>query len=106
MPAEADVFAVLTSGARVTGVAPDAPVTVLAVRRIGQAPAKVTYEDAAGGTGQRLVYAADLAGLTQERPAEQRRGSNGDGPRFRLAAEALRIRMAVAGAAGRGDPLW
>ncbi|HZO64485.1 MAG TPA: DEAD/DEAH box helicase [Kribbellaceae bacterium] len=93
-------FATLTPGARVTGLVPEVPVVVLAVQAIGQAAVKITYEYGDGRTGQRLVYPGDLAALTVQEPDEQRRLFDGDGALFRLATEALRIRMA-----GQFDPM-
>src|SRR5574342_352952 len=95
-----DVFAKLTPGVRVGGVIPGVPVIVLAVQPIGQAALKITYEYGDGLTGQRLIYVTDMAVLTVEAPHEQRRRFDGDGTFFRLAAEALRIKMA-----GQFDPM-
>lgn len=93
-------FNVLTPGSQVVGVVPSGPVTILAVRRMGAVAATVTYEHADGSTGQRLVYAAEIPSFQVAAPAERRRPFDGDGAAFRLAAEALRIRMA-----GQFDPM-
>jgi superfamily II DNA or RNA helicase len=100
MITDSAVFGRLIPGVRVAGMVPGVPVVVLAVQPIGQAAVKITYEFGEGQTGQRLIYPADLAGLTVEEPDAQRRLFDGDGALFRLAAEALRIKMA-----GQFDPM-
>ena len=93
-------FAKIVPGVRIVGIVPHTPVIVLAVQPMGPASVKITYEYGDGHTGQVLLYAEDLAGLTIEHPKEQGRPFDGDGAMFRLAAEALRIRMA-----GQFDPM-
>ncbi|MBC9002966.1 helicase-related protein [Micromonospora aurantiaca (nom. illeg.)] len=100
MISENPAFDAITPGARVVGVVPGMTVTLLAVQPIGSAAVKVTYEYGDGLTGQRLVYPADAAALTVEESHTARRMFDGDGSLFRLAAEALRIRMA-----GQFDPM-
>jgi superfamily II DNA or RNA helicase len=93
-------FADVVVGARLSGLLPGVPVTVLAVQPFGQKAMKVTYELVQGETGQRLIYDTDLAGLQVEAKTETARPFDSDGTLFRLAAEALRIRMA-----GQFDPM-
>lgn len=93
-------FATIVPGVRIVGLVPHTPVVVLAVQPLGQTSIKITYEYGEGHTGQVLLYVEDLVGLTIEHPKEQTRPFDGDGAMFRLAAEALRIRMA-----GQFDPM-
>jgi len=91
-------FTDLTSGIVLHGVRSDA-VTILAVTRHGSDVATVVFREASGVTGEQLIYRDDLAGLTIV-PTTARWSFTGDGADFRLAAEALRIRMA-----GLHDPM-
>ncbi|NKZ77521.1 DUF3883 domain-containing protein [Rhodococcus hoagii] len=75
------------------------PVTVLAVKAHGPDALTLTYQGADGVLGQRLLYRADEAGLSIQSPTAQWR-FDADPVEFRLAAEALRIRMA-----GLHDPM-
>ena len=89
----------VTPGARILGIAVDAPVTVVAATWIGGNALRLTYRTDAGRLDERLLYRdheprLDLAkqGAAFDLTA--------DGAKFKLAAEALRIRMA-----GRFDPM-
>ena len=62
-------------------------------------PQLTTFQDASGALGQRLLYRADEAALSIESPTA-RWQFDADPAEFRLAAEALRIRMA-----GLHDPM-
>lgn len=93
-------FTALTLGARVRGVVPDGPVTILAVQQLGTVAAKITYEFGNGEIGQRLVYAAEMPQLEVEKQVRRSRTFDSDGTSFRLVAGALRIRMA-----GHFDPM-
>ncbi|WP_024794483.1 helicase-related protein [Tomitella biformata] len=88
----------LESGVRAVGIAAE-PVAVLAVVRHGSDAATVTYKTADGVLGERLLYRADETALAIESP-QSRWGFTADAADFRLAAEALRIRMA-----GLHDPM-
>ncbi len=88
----------LEAGAVVHGVRPQ-PVTVVAVIPQGDAVVNLIYRDESGQTGEQLVYGSDLSGLSIEQPGS-RWSFTADGQQFRLAAEALRIRMA-----GLHDPM-
>lgn len=88
----------LTAGTVVHGVRPQ-PVTVVAVVPQGDAVVNLIYRDESGQTGEQLVYGSDLSGLSIEQPGS-RWAFTADGQEFRLAAEALRIRMA-----GLHDPM-
>lgn len=88
----------LQTGAVVHGIRPQ-PVTVVAVVPQGDAVVNLIYRDGAGQTGEQLVYGSDLSGLSIELPGA-RWSFAADGQEFRLAAEALRIRMA-----GLHDPM-
>jgi superfamily II DNA or RNA helicase len=81
----------LTPGVRVSGILPGA-VRIIAVHTYGNGAVEVTYKDADGEVGQQILYRADESKLglaTVFGPT-----FDGDGAAFRLAAEALRIRMA------------
>ena len=89
----------VTPGARILGITVGAPVTVVAATWIGGNALRLTYRTDAGRLDERLLYRdhepqLDLAkqGAAFDLTA--------DGPKFKLAAEALRIRMA-----GRFDPM-
>ena len=89
----------VTPGARIVGIAVDAPVTVVAATWIGGNALRLIYRTDAGRLDERLLYRdheprLDLAkqGAAFDLTA--------DGAKFKLAAEALRIRMA-----GRFDPM-
>ncbi len=79
-------------GARVSGVLPVGAVTVIAVHPYGDGAVEVTYKDGDSEVGQQILYRADEAKLAVA--AVTGPTFDGDGAAFRLAAEALRIRMA------------
>jgi superfamily II DNA or RNA helicase len=81
----------LTPGLRVTGILLE-DVRVVAVNPVGRNAVEVTYKDADGQVGQQILYRADEAKLGQATASGPT--FDGDGAAFRLAAEALRIRMA------------
>ncbi len=88
----------LQAGLRLSGLLPQ-PVLIVAVLSHGADAITVTYQDADGGLGQRLLYRADEPSLSIETPAS-RWQFDADPVEFRLVAEALRIRMA-----GLHDPM-
>ena len=53
----------LRAGAFIGGLAPDGPAKVVHVEWFGDQAVKVTYEDAAGAVGNRLVYRNEEAAL-------------------------------------------
>src|SRR6516162_1515946 len=89
----------VTAGAQVLGIAGDAPVTVVAVTWIGGNALRLTYRTDAGRLDERLLYRDH-----EPRLELAKRGAaydlTADAAMFKLAAEALRIRMA-----GRFDPM-
>jgi len=89
----------LTPGARVTGVLVGHEVSVVDVRWHGSNAITLTYRDDAGTVDQRLLYRDHEPSLTV-RQATRAYALDGDPALFRLAAEALRIRMAA-----RFDPM-
>ncbi|MEQ4303327.1 helicase-related protein [Plantactinospora sp. B6F1] len=93
-------FARVTPGARFRGIVPDGPITVLASQPVGATALKITYEFGDGQVGQRLLYASEVSALRADASASQGRAFDADAAAFRLAAEALRIRMA-----GLFDPM-
>src|SRR6478736_3657711 len=83
----------LTPGARVRGVLPDRPVTVVQVEWHGTQALTLTYRDDGGRVDHELLYRPNEAALEIE--DEGRAWSfDADGQLFRLASEALRIRLA------------
>lgn len=85
----------LTPGTMLTGVRSDV-VTVVAVSPRGES---VIFRCAFGRYGNRLLYARDLATIAEHLP-DRRWTLDAGGEKFRLAAEALWIRMA-----GIHDPM-
>lgn len=82
----------LIPGMRVSGILPAGDATIIAVHPYGDGALEVTYKDGGGEVGQQILYRADEAKLAVAALAGP--SFNGDGAAFRLAAEALRIRMA------------
>ena len=89
----------VTPGARVLGVAVDAPVTVVAVTWIGGNALRLAYRTDAGRLDERLLYRDHEPRLDLAKQGAAF-DLTGHGVKFKLAAEALRIRMA-----GRFDPM-
>ncbi len=89
----------LMPGARVTGVLVGHEVSVVDVRWHGSNAITLTYRDDTGTVDQRLLYRDHESALTV-RQATRAYALDGDPALFRLAAEALRIRMAA-----RFDPM-
>lgn len=83
----------LRPNAVVRGILPDTAVTVVAVQWFGSQAVELTYKDAEGRTGNRLLYRSDEERL--ELVQEGRPWSfDADGALFRLVSEAQRIRLA------------
>src|SRR5690606_7902676 len=83
----------LRPNAVVRGILPDTAVTVVAVQWFGSQAVELTYKDAEGRTGNRLLYRSDEGRL--ELVQEGRPWSfDADGALFRLVSEAQRIRLA------------
>ncbi|NWF79202.1 MAG: DUF3883 domain-containing protein [Chloroflexi bacterium] len=83
----------LAPGASLRGILPDGPVTVVAVQWHGRDALELTYKDAAGRPGARLLYRDDEPAL--ELVSVSRTWAfDGDGEQLRLVAEAHRIRLA------------
>jgi superfamily II DNA or RNA helicase len=89
----------VTPGALVGGVVGDGAVTVVAVRWIGSNALQLTYRADDGRLDERLLYRDHEPRLTL-RQAAAAYDFSADGSLFKLAAEALRIRMAA-----RFDPM-
>src|SRR5215211_5822767 len=80
----------LKRGMLVAGVSPDGAVTVKNLESEGDGAVEVIYKDASGSIGERLLFRSDEANLRVVREDGGWR-FDGDGARFRLAAEARRI---------------
>jgi superfamily II DNA or RNA helicase len=89
----------LTPGALVGGITGDGVVSVVAVRWIGSNALQVTFRTEGGRLDERLLYRDHEPRLTL-RHAAAAFDFSADGALFKLAAEALRIRMAA-----RFDPM-
>lgn len=89
----------LTPGALVGGIIAESVVTVVAVRWIGSNALQLTFRTETGRLDERLLYRDHESRLTL-RQAAASYDFSADGALFKLAAEALRIRMAA-----RFDPM-
>jgi SNF2 domain-containing protein len=89
----------VTPGALVGGIAGDGAVTVVAVRWIGSNALQLTFRTGDGRLDERLLYRDHEPRLTLAEAAAAY-DFTGDAATFKLAAEALRIRMAA-----RFDPM-
>ena len=83
----------LTPGTRVRGVLPAQPVAVVQVEWHGTQALTLTYRDELGRVDHELLYRANEARLEIE-DAGRAWSFDADGKLFRLASEALRIRLA------------
>lgn len=88
----------VTPGAQVLGVVNDAPVTVVAATWIGGNALNLTFKKQSGQLDERILYRDHEAKLEPAHKAAY--AFDADAGKFKLAAEALRIRMA-----GRFDPM-
>ncbi|MFC7883786.1 hypothetical protein ACFUVV_18210 [Streptomyces sp. NPDC057376] len=79
-----------------SGIVTDGDVTIVAVRMYGLTAAQVTYRRPDGTVDERILYQDDEAGLAESAPGAEG-GFDADPGLYRLAAEALRIRMAARG---------
>ena len=99
----------IVAGSRLTGVLGDGPVEIVAASACGPDAVEVTWKGP-DGLGQRILYRGDEARLREVSP-HRRYAFDGDGRLFRLASEALRIRLAhlfdpyAAVSASRIEPL-
>ena len=85
-------FSDLIPGARIAGVVPDGPVSVVFFAPGGDTAGTLTYRDSSGLLNERIVTSDDIAGFDV---ATQRRWSfDADGGLFRLASEARRLKNA------------
>ncbi|WP_433243503.1 helicase-related protein [Streptosporangium sp. CA-135522] len=89
----------LTPGAVVGGVTPSGDVSVVAIKWYGSNAVNLTYKSGDGQVADQLLY-RDHESRLSLRKASAAYGFDGDGAFFKLAAEALRIRMAA-----RFDPM-
>ena len=89
----------VTPGAQITGITADTPVTVVATTWIGGNALRLTYRTANQKLDERLLYRDHEPRLELARRSAAY-DLTADAARFKVAAEALRIRMA-----GRFDPM-
>ena len=83
----------LTVGAQVTGVRPDGPVSVVAVKWLGSTAVELTYKDSAGKVANELLF-RDREPSLEIASAGRAWNFDADGELFRLVSEAHRIRLA------------
>ena len=79
-------------GGRLAGVSGDASVEILSVRAYGTDAVEVTWKGP-DGLGERILYRDDEPRLQEVSPGRSF-AFDGDGRLFRIASEALRIRLA------------
>ena len=89
----------VTPGAQLAGIISDNPVTVVAATWIGSNALRLTYRTGDGRLDERILYRDHEPRLTLAK-ASTAYEFQADATTFKLAAEALRIRMA-----GRFDPM-
>jgi len=89
----------VTPGAQLTGVIGDGTVTVVAVSWIGSNAVRLTYRTGGGRLDERILYRDHEPRLSLAKSSAAYE-FQADATTFKLAAEALRIRMA-----GRFDPM-
>ncbi|GHJ30006.1 hypothetical protein TPA0910_44390 [Streptomyces hygroscopicus subsp. sporocinereus] len=87
----------LAPGRAVSGIVTDSDATVVAVRMFGPTAAQVTYRRPDGTVEERILYEEDADRLAEVDPGAASGGFDAAPGLFRLAAEALRIRMAARG---------
>lgn len=79
--------------ARIEGISPGGPVTVLQATWHGEEAVEITYRDSAGGLGNQILYQPDMADMTVAE-AEPSLSFDADGEAFRMVSEAHRIGLA------------
>lgn len=89
----APLLSVVREGAVLRGLAGPEPVKIVAVTRLTDDSANVIYRTEVGRLGERMVFAADLPGLSSVE-AGAAFSFDGDPVSFKLAAEARRMRLA------------
>ena len=82
----------IAPGSRLSGIHGDGPVEIIASRAYGTGAVEVTWKGP-DGLGNRILYRGDEPRIREVAPA-RRFAFDGDGRLFRLASEALRIRLA------------
>ena len=85
-------FETIVPGSRLSGIHGNGPVEVIATRAYGTDAIEVTWRGP-DGLGSRILYRSDEPRIEEVAPA-RRFTCDGDGRLFRLASEALRIRLA------------
>ena len=83
----------LSRGVQVVGIEPVGAVTVMAVERVGADAMTVVYRTAEGIVSERMLFRSDEERLSVA-TVGCAWGFDADGASFKLAAEALRIRLA------------
>ena len=82
----------IVPGSQLSGIHGDGPVEIIATRAYGSGAMEVTWKGP-DGLGNRILYRHDEPRIREVAPA-RRFAFDGDGRLFRLASEALRIRLA------------
>ncbi len=79
--------------ARIEGISPGGPVTVLQATWHGSEAVEITYRDGAGDLGNQILYQPDMADMTVAED-EPSLSFDADGEAFRMVSEAHRIGLA------------
>ncbi|MFD6968319.1 helicase-related protein [Streptomyces sp. NPDC059949] len=87
----------LTPGRVISGIAPSTDVVIVALQMFGTAAAQVTYRRPDGTVEETILYRDHETQLAPGASTSSHQGFDADPELFRLAAEALRIRMAARG---------
>ncbi|MFI1864266.1 helicase-related protein [Streptomyces jumonjinensis] len=87
----------LTPGRVISGIAPSTDVVIVALQMFGTAAAQVTYRRPDGTVEETILYRDNESRLAPGASSSSHQGFDADPELFRLAAEALRIRMAARG---------
>lgn len=87
----------LTPGQVISGITPSVDVVIVALQMFGSAAAQVTYRRPDGTVEETILYRDHESRLAPGASSSSHQGFDADPELFRLAAEALRIRMAARG---------
>ncbi len=83
----------LVKGAQVAGIDPSGPVSIVSVDAIGTDAVTIWYRSPEGGPAERMLFRSDEPRLTLAKVGRAW-AFDADGSEFKLATEALRIRLA------------
>ena len=84
----------VVAGVSLIGVDPAGPVRAVAVEWHGTQAITLTFRNEAGAVGEQMLFRSDEGTFNVEAETSRRWSFDGDGDKFRLAAEARRIHLA------------